>query len=68
LLPAAVYWLLATGYWLLNRKLEDMSYKNLEIWKISQDIVIDIHKMTLTELPKFELYEEGSQKLAVVSL
>ena len=38
-----------------------MSYKNLEIWEISREIVIDIHKMTLSELPKFESYEEGSQ-------
>ena len=38
-----------------------MSYKNLEIWKLSRELVIDIHNMTLNELPKFELYEEGSQ-------
>ena len=38
-----------------------MSYKNLEIWKLAREVVIDIHKMTLNELPKFELYEEGSQ-------
>ena len=38
-----------------------MSYKNLEIWKLSRENVIGIHKMTLTEIPKFELYEEGSQ-------
>jgi len=38
-----------------------MSYKNLEIWKLAREIVIDVHKMTLTELPKFEMYEEGSQ-------
>ena len=38
-----------------------MSYKNLEVWKMSRSLVIDIHKMTLTELPKFEMYEEGSQ-------
>jgi four helix bundle protein len=38
-----------------------MSYKNLEIWILSLEVVIDIHKLTLTELPKFELYEEGSQ-------
>lgn len=37
-----------------------MSYKNLEIWKLSRHIVIDIHKMSL-QLPKFELYETGSQ-------
>ena len=38
-----------------------MSYKNLEIWKLSREVVIEIHKMTLSELPKFELFEEGSQ-------
>lgn len=38
-----------------------MSYKNLEIWQIARELVIDIHKMTITELPKFEMYEEGNQ-------
>ena len=38
-----------------------MSYKKLEIWQRARELVIDIHKMTLTELPKFEMYEEGSQ-------
>ena len=38
-----------------------MSYKNLEIWQLARPLVIDIHKMTLNELPKFEMYEEGSQ-------
>ncbi len=38
-----------------------MSYKKLDIWKRSRDLVIDIHKMTLNELPKFEMYETGSQ-------
>jgi four helix bundle protein len=37
-----------------------MSYKNLEIWKISREIVIEIHKMSLT-LPKFEQFEEAQQ-------
>jgi four helix bundle protein len=37
-----------------------MSYKKLNIWKKSRELVIDIHKMTLA-LPKFELYETGSQ-------
>ncbi len=37
-----------------------MSYKNLQIWQISREVVIEIHAMSLT-LPKFELYEEGSQ-------
>ena len=38
-----------------------MSYKNLEIWQLAREVSIEIHKMTLNELPKFELYEEGSQ-------
>lgn len=38
-----------------------MSYRKLDIWILSQELVISIHKMTLTELPKFEMYEEGSQ-------
>jgi len=37
------------------------SYKDLDIWKMSRDLVVDIHKVTMVELPKFELYEVGSQ-------
>ena len=38
-----------------------MSYRNLEIWKLSRGLVADIHKMSLTRLPKFEMFEEGTQ-------
>ena len=38
-----------------------MSYKNLEIWKLADDLVVEIHEMTLTKLPKFEMFEEGRQ-------
>lgn len=37
-----------------------MSYKNLEIWQLARELVIEIHRMSLA-LPKFEMYEEGSQ-------
>ena len=37
-----------------------MGYKNLEIWKISKEISIIIHEMSM-QLPKHELYETGSQ-------
>jgi len=37
-----------------------MSYKKLQIWTLSREVVIDVHEMSLN-LPKFELYEEGSQ-------
>jgi four helix bundle protein len=38
-----------------------MSYKTLEIWKLAKELVVDIHRMTLEKLPKFEMYKEGSQ-------
>ena len=38
-----------------------MSYRNLEIWQLARELVIDIHKMTLHNLPAFEMYEEGRQ-------
>ena len=37
-----------------------MSYKRLKIWQKARDISIEIHEMTM-DLPKFELYETGSQ-------
>lgn len=38
-----------------------MSYRNLEIWKLASQAAIDVHRMTLQDLPRFEAYEEGSQ-------
>ena len=38
-----------------------MNYKDLEIWQLARELVIDIHQMTLQKLPKFEMYEEGAQ-------
>ena len=37
-----------------------MSYKKLQIWILAREVVIEVHDMTM-KLPKFELYEEGSQ-------
>ncbi|MGH7453627.1 MAG: four helix bundle protein [bacterium] len=37
------------------------SYRDLEIWKMARELVVTVHKMTLEKLPKFEMYEEGSQ-------
>ena len=36
------------------------NYKDLEIYKLSYDLAIKIHKMSL-KLPKYEMYEEGNQ-------
>jgi four helix bundle protein len=38
-----------------------MNYRNLKIWKLADEIIVDIHRMTLNEIPRFEIYETGSQ-------
>jgi len=38
-----------------------MSYHKMEIWELAQELVIEIHNMTLKHLPSFELYEESGQ-------
>ena len=38
-----------------------MNYRNLEISQLARELVISIHEMTLTKLPKFEMFEQGSQ-------
>lgn len=38
-----------------------MSYKNLDIWNLSRELVVEIHEMTFNDLPVFENREEGSQ-------
>jgi len=55
--------LLDTGYWIYDRTSigKTVSYRKLEIWQLTREVVIDIHRMTLVQLPKFEMFEEGSQ-------
>ena len=36
------------------------SFRDLDIFKLTKKLAIEIHRMTLS-LPKFELYEEGGQ-------
>ena len=48
--------MLDTGYW----KKMLMSYRKLQIWALAREVIIEIHEMTM-RLPKFEMYEEGSQ-------
>jgi four helix bundle protein len=38
-----------------------MKYKDLEIWALARELTIEIHSMTLSDLPRFEMYEVGSQ-------
>lgn len=44
-----------------ERRRKPQSYKDLEIYQLAHRLAVEIHKMTLEELPKFEMYEEGSQ-------
>lgn len=37
------------------------SYKDLEIYSLAKELVVKVHRLTIEELPKFEMYEEGSQ-------
>jgi four helix bundle protein len=36
------------------------SYKDLKIYELARKLAVEIHEMTI-QLPKFEMYEEGSQ-------
>jgi four helix bundle protein len=38
-----------------------VSYRQLDNWQLAREAANDIHRMSLTCLPKFELYETGSQ-------
>ena len=38
-----------------------MSFKKLDVWQLARELVVDIHRMSLEYLPKFEMYEVGSQ-------
>ncbi|MBU4310476.1 four helix bundle protein [bacterium] len=37
------------------------SYKYLEAYKLAHKLAVEVHKITLSDLPKFEMYEEGNQ-------
>jgi len=38
-----------------------MNYEDLEIWEIANELVMQIHEMTTKDIPKFEMFETGSQ-------
>jgi len=38
------------------------SYKDLEIWQLAREVALEIHKMSLEQLPEFEQFETGSLK------
>ena len=66
--------ILDAGFWILdggfrrslatasntNHMEQTQAYKRLEVWQLARLVAVGVLKMSLT-LPKFELYEEGSQ-------
>jgi len=44
-----------------GKKSKSKSYKDLDIYKLSKKLSVEIHKMTLEDLPHFEKYEQASQ-------
>jgi four helix bundle protein len=36
-------------------------YKSVDVYQSAHRLAVEVHQMTLRELPKFEMYEEGSQ-------
>ena len=38
-----------------------MSYRNLDVWQLARTLTTEIHAMTTQSLPKYEMYEVGSQ-------
>ena len=37
------------------------SYEDMDVYKLAKKMAVEVHLMTLRELPKFENYEQGSQ-------
>jgi four helix bundle protein len=37
------------------------SYEDLEIYSLAKKLAVKLHKITIEKLPKFEMFEEGSQ-------
>lgn len=36
-------------------------YEDTDIYKLAKKLAVEIHKMTLSELPKYEMFAEGDQ-------
>ena len=36
-------------------------YQRLEVWQLARELSVEVHRMTLEELPRFEMHEVGSQ-------
>ncbi|HEX3036516.1 MAG TPA: four helix bundle protein [Thermodesulfobacteriota bacterium] len=53
-----------TGYMMQDagyRMNKSKSYQDLEIYSLAKELAVIVHRMTIEDLPKFEMYEEGNQ-------
>ena len=55
LMPAAICLMVVKGEYMGSQ-----SYRDLDIYKLAHKLAIEVHEVSL-QLPKFEMYEEGSQ-------
>ncbi len=47
--------------WMIEEAEETSGYQRLEVWRLARDLSVEVHRMTLEELPRFEMHEVGSQ-------
>ncbi len=47
--------------WMIEEAEEASGYQRLEVWRLARDLSVEVHRMTLEELPRFEMHEVGSQ-------
>lgn len=41
--------------------MKKQSYKDLEVYQLAHQLAVQIHQMTVEDLPKFEMFEQGTQ-------
>jgi len=44
-----------------EQTMKKQGYKDLEIYRAAHLLAVQVHRMSLDNLPKFEMYEEGGQ-------
>lgn len=40
---------------------KSQSYQDLDVYQLAKELAVNVHTITVNKLPKFELYEQGSQ-------
>ncbi len=45
----------------MNERRTIVDHKDLEVWQLAREFSVKVHHMTLNDIPKFEMYETGSQ-------